>query len=159
MRRTRLLVVCLVGAAVAAGCRSADEKTAVGPKHGATAAAELDKAKTETKEAAQAMKDYAYAERAEFVQKMDQELAETRQGMDQLSARVEKSKGAAVADAKTRLVAVQGKWAEAKKQLDGAEAATEATWGDVKAGARKSCGDLKASLDDTRQWLSDKIEP
>jgi len=35
-----------------------------------TAAAHLDKAKAETKEAAQAMREYAYVEKAEFVAKM-----------------------------------------------------------------------------------------
>ena len=51
------------------------------------------------------------------------------------------------------------KWAQAKKQLDRAESATESTWNDVKGGFEKSYGELKDSFEKTRQWLSEKIEP
>jgi chromosome segregation ATPase len=141
------------------GCKSTDGNSAVGPKQRETAAAQLDKAKTETKEAAQAMQDYTYAQKAEFIDKMKKELVGIQEELDRLSARVDTSIGAEKADAKTKLEAVREKWARAKKQLDQAESATESDWDDVKGGFKKSYGELKDSFEKTRQWLSDKIEP
>jgi hypothetical protein len=54
--------------------------------------------------------DYAYAQKAEFVDKMKKELAEIQEELDRLSAKVERSSGEAKVDAKTRLDAVRGKW-------------------------------------------------
>jgi acyl-CoA reductase-like NAD-dependent aldehyde dehydrogenase len=136
-----------------------DEKPATPPKSIETTAAQLDKAKTETNEAARSMQDYAYAERAEFVDKMKNALAEVQVEMDRMSTEVEKSGGAAKADAETKLAAVREKWAQANRRLDQAETAAEPNWNDVKDGLNQSYADLKNSYEDTRQWLSDKIEP
>ena len=141
-------------AALAVECTSAE-----GQKQSGTAAVQLEKAKTETKEAVQASQDYAYTQKTEFVDQMKKDLAEIQKQMDLLSAKVDKSSGAVKADAKTRLDAVRVKWTQAKKQLDQAQSATESTWNDVKDGVKKSYVDVKDSLDKTRQWLSDKIAP
>jgi chromosome segregation ATPase len=149
MRHTILPTTFLLVAGLAAGCPSTDGESA----------ARRDKATTETKEAALAIQDFAYAQKAEFVDKMKKELVEIQGELDRLSAKVDRSSGAAKADAKTKLEAVREKWAQAKKQLDQAESATESTWDDVKVGFKKSYGELKDSFENTRQWLSDKIEP
>ena len=159
MRHTILVITFLIVTALAVGCKSTDEKSAAGPKPSGTAAAQLDQAKTETKEAAQAMQDYAYAQKAEFVDKMKKELVGIQEELDRLSAKVDRSSGAAKAEAKTQLEAVREKWAQAKKQLDQAESATESTWDDVKSGFKKSYDELKDSFEKTRQWLSEKIKP
>jgi hypothetical protein len=119
----------------------------------------LEKAKAETKEAAQAMRDYAYAEKTEFVDRMGKELVSIQEELDRLGTKVDKASGAAKADAKVKLQTARDKWAQAKKQLDQAETATESSWDDVKTGFKQSYGDLKDSFDKTRQWLSDKIAP
>ena len=105
------------------------------------------------------MREYAYAEKAEFVAKMKKELVSTQEELDRLGAKVDGASGAAKADAKVKLAAVREKWAQAKKQLDGAETATESNWDDVKNGFKQSYADLKDSFNKTRQWLSDKIAP
>jgi molecular chaperone GrpE (heat shock protein) len=159
MRPTIPVIAFLIVAAIAVGCKSTDDKPALGPKQSETVAQQLDKAKTEAKEAAQAMQDYAYAQKAEFVDKMKRELADIRDELDQLSAKVDRSSGAAKADAKIKLEAVREKWTQAKNQLDQAEGATESTWDDVKGGFKKMYAELKESFENTRQWLSDKVEP
>ena len=146
MRHTILVITFLIVAALAVGCTSTDGKPEGGPKQSETAPA-------------QAMQDYTYAQKAEFVDKMKKELVEIQEELDRLSAKVDRSSGAAKADARTKLEAVREKWAQAKKQLDQAENATESTWDDVKDGAEKSYGELKDTFDKSRQWLSDKIEP
>lgn len=159
MRHAILVMTLIILAALAAGCTPKEESSAVGPEQGGTAAAQFDKARTETKEAAQAMQDYAYAQKADFVDMMKKELAGIQGELDQLSAKVDSSSTAAKADAKARLDAIREQWVQAKKQLDQAESATEDTWDDVKAGLKRSYGELKDSFDKTRQWLSDKIQP
>ena len=159
MKHTILVISFLLVAAFAVGCKKTDGKSAAETKHRENAAEQLDKAKTETKEAAQAKQDYAYAQKAEFVDKMKKELVDIQEELDRLSAKVERSSGAAKADAKAKLEVVREKWAQAKKQLDQAESATESTWNDMKDGFKKLYSELRESFDKTRQWLSDTIEP
>ena len=158
MRHAILVTTFLSAAALAAGCTSKDVKSAVAPKQG-TPAADLAKAKAETKAAAQAMRDYAYAEKAEFVDKMKKELVSIQGELDQLAAKVDRTSGTAKADAKVKLETVREKWTQAKKQLDRAESATASDWDDVKTGFKQSYADLQDSFAKTRQWLSDKIAP
>jgi len=159
MRQTILVASLLGVAALAVGCTSKEVTGAVAPKQAEPAAAYLEKAKAETKEAAQEMRNYAYAERAEFVVKMKKELVSIQDELDQLGAKVESAGGSAKADAKVKLAAVREKWAQAKKQVDRAETATASDWDDVKSGFKQSYVDLRDSFDKTRQWLSDKIAP
>jgi hypothetical protein len=159
MRHTILMAAFFSAAALAAGCTSKEVKAAVPPKQAEPAAVHLEKAKAETKEAAQSMRDYAYAEKAEFVVKMKKDLVSIQEELDQLGAKVENTGSSAKADAKVKLAAVREKWAQAKKQVDRAETATASDWDDVKSGFKQSYADLRDSFDKTRQWLSDKIAP
>jgi exonuclease VII large subunit len=155
-----MLVTAFLGAAaLAMACTTKDGKSAVPPKQERSAAAHLEKAKAETKEAAQAVRDYAYAEKAEFVDRMKKELVNIQEELDRLGAKVDRANGAAKADAKVKLERARDKWAQAKKRLDQAETATESSWDDVKNGFGQSYADLKDVFENTRQWLSDKIAP
>jgi hypothetical protein len=154
-----LMTAFLSAAALTAGCTSKEVKAAVPPKQAEPAAAHLEKAKAETKEAAQSMRDYAYAEKAEFVARMKADLVSIQVELDQLGAKVEGAGGAAKADAKVKLAAVREKWAQANRQVDRAQTATASDWDDVKNGFKQSYADLKDSFNKTRQWLSDKIAP
>jgi hypothetical protein len=107
----------------------------------------------------QAMQDYNFARKAEFVAKTQKELDELHVEMDRLSAQVDRSKAEAKADAKVRLDTVRENWAKTKDKLEQAKDATEGAWNDVKFGFEKSRSDLKESIDNMRQWLSDKVEP
>ena len=144
MRDRILTIVISIATAVAVGLTATDETSAAGPEPGESAAAK---------------RDYTHAQKAEFVRKMKEELVDIRKELDGLSAKVDRSSGAAKADAQARLEVVRRKWAQAKKRLDQAESATESTWEDVKDGIRKSYGELKDSFEKARQWLSDKIAP
>lgn len=159
MRYTTLVITFLFVAAFAVGCTSTDGESAVGPSPSETASVRLDKVKMETKEAAYALQDYAYAQKVEFVAKMKKELVKIQEESDRLSAKVDGLVGAAKADAKKKLDAVREKWTLTKKQLDQAENATESTWDDVRGGFKKSYGELKDAFAQTRRWLSEKIEP
>lgn len=151
MRRSTppILFLFLLGPVV--GCTAPDASSTVESK--------LDAVKKETKEAAQTVQEYTYAQRAEFIRETKAELAKIEQEMDRLSAKAENSRGKAAREAKDRVAAVREKSVHVRRQLERAESATEATWDDAKAGVKGAYGSLKDSFEDTRQWLSDKIAP
>ncbi|MBI5845119.1 MAG: hypothetical protein HZB23_10675 [Deltaproteobacteria bacterium] len=178
MRHAKLIITILIALSLAVGCKPAAEKAAeeqqaseaavvqqqandaaVMRQQDEIAEAQLDDAKTETKEAAQAVEDYSFAKKADFIAAMKNELAVMEQELDRLSRKADQSTGAAKADARQKLDEVRRQWIQTKKHLDQAENATESTWDDVKGGFGKAYGDLKDSFQSTRQWLSDKIEP
>ena len=124
-----------------------------------TTTQQLDKVQVKTEEAAQDLKDYSYAQRTEFTEKMQSQMAEINRDLDQLSAKIEKSTDAAKAEAQPKLQALRDQAAKLNKQLDEAKNATESTWDDVKAGFKKGYGELKDGFQQARQWVSDKIAP
>ena len=63
-----------------------------------------------------------------------------------------------MSEAGFQLESVREKWVLAKKKLGRAEGATGSTPDDVKGGFQKSSGGSKDSFEQTRQWLSEKIE-
>jgi predicted nucleic acid-binding Zn-ribbon protein len=120
---------------------------------------QLDKAQAATKNAAQQMQDYTFAQKAEFVAKMQTQLAELNRNLDELSAAIEKSSDKVKAEATPKLVALRAQATELTKQLDKITNATSSTWSSIKAESEKVYAALKAGLAQSRQWLSDKIAP
>lgn len=148
-----LAITFLAATAFVVGCKPSAEEDR------AAAAEEFAKVKKETKAAAQDMKDYTWAQKAEFVAKMQGQLAEINRDLDQLAAKVEKASDAAKAEAKPKLQALRVQAGKLNQQLDEAKNATESTWGDVKAGFKKGYRELKDGFQSARQWVSDKIAP
>ena len=150
MKNKILLVTFISVAAFAVGCKPSDDKTA---------AQQMDKVQTETKQAAQDMKDYTFAQKAEFVKAMQDQLANLNKDLDKLSAKIDSSSDDIKAQAKPKLQALRDQAAGLKQQLADAENATESTWDNVKAGSKKAYAALQNSFMESRQWLSDKIAP
>lgn len=157
MRRTTDILTFLIAAAVATSCTQTTGKAPPAPKQGETAAIQVEK--TGPVDAARTVTDYAFAQKAAFVDKMKRELVTIQEELDRLGTKIDKAGGATKADAKTKLAAVREQWVRVKKQLDQAEGATESTWDDLKGGFKNAYGDLQDSVTTTRQWLSDKIAP
>jgi len=156
MKHKNLLLTLFAVSAFAVGCEQSEKSTT---ENREATAKQFDKVKTETKEAAQDMKDYTYAQKTEFVDKMQAEMAEINRDLDQLAGKIEKASDAAKAEAKPKLQALRDQADKLNQQLGKAKSATESTWDDVKAGAKKTYGDLKDSFQQARQWVSDKIAP
>jgi ABC-type transporter Mla subunit MlaD len=148
MQHKAILITLLSAAAFAAGCNKEE-----------TTSQQLDKVKTETKEAAQDMKDYTYAQKAEFVTQMQSQLAALNQDLDKLSAKVESSSDAVKAEAKPKLQALRDQAGQLNKQLDDVKNATESTWDSVKAGTKKAYDAVADGFKQARQWVSDKVAP
>ena len=154
MNHKNSLIIFLVAVTFAVGCKPAEEKSTAD-----ATAVQFDKVQKETKEAGQDLKDYSYAQKSEFVEKMQTQLTEINRDLDQLSAKIEKSSDASKAEAKPKLQALRDQMPKLHKQLDEARNATEVTWKDVKAICKKGCNELKDGFQQARQWVSDKIAP
>ena len=132
---------------------------AVGCNQEPTTSQQIDKAKSETATAARDMKDYTFAQKTEFVGKMQEQLNALNKDLDQLSAKIGSSSDAIKADAKPKLQALRDQSADLTKQLDKARNATESTWDSVKATSQKAFDSANDGFQQARQWLSDKIQP
>jgi Skp family chaperone for outer membrane proteins len=153
MKSKPLIITLFSASAFLLGCNQAVEPA---PK---TAAAQFEKITEETKEAAQEIKDYAYAQKAEFVGKMQDQLDEINRDLDQLAAKTAKSGDKAKAEAEPKLQALRDQSAKLKKQLEQAGNATEPAWANIKTGFKKGYDELKDGFQEARRWASDKIAP
>jgi hypothetical protein len=150
MKNKQWAIIFLAVAALVAGCKPAEDPSA---------SQQADKIKTETKADAQDMKDYAFAQKAEYVAKMQAQLDALNKDLDALSAKIENSSDAVKADAKPKLQALREHAAQMSKQLDEARNASDSAWDSAKAGANKTYDALKEDFQQARQWASDKIAP
>jgi ABC-type transporter Mla subunit MlaD len=132
---------------------------AVGCDNQPTASQQLDKVQTETKQAAADMKDYTYAQKAEFVQAMQTQLTTLNADLDKLSTTIDSSSDAVKAGAKPKLQALRDQASKLNQQLADAQNATESTWDSVKADSQKAYASLANGVTEARQWVSDKIAP
>ena len=156
MKHKHILITLLAVSALAVGCKPSEQSAT---ENREATAKQLDKVKTETKEAAQAMKDYTYAQKTEFVEAMQAQLAALNRDLDQLSAKVEKASDAIKAEAQPKLQVLRDQTAQLNKQLEEARNATESTWDSVKGGFKKAYEASKEGFQQARQWVSDKIAP
>ena len=148
MKNKTLIITFLSIAAFAVGCNKEQ-----------TTSQQMDKVQTETTQAAQDMKDYTFAQKAEFVKDMQAQLDTLNKDLDQLSAKIDSSSDAVKAEAKPKLQALRDQTAKLNTQLDDAKNATESTWDSVKAGFTKAYDSTKNGFNEARQWMSDKIAP
>lgn len=132
---------------------------AVGCNQEPTASQQIDKAKVETATAARDMQDYTFAQKSEFVTKMQGQLDALNKDLDQLSAKIERSSDTIKAESKPKLQALHDQSAALSKQLDNVRNATESTWESVKSTSEKAFDSAKSGFQQARQWLSDKIQP
>src|SRR5947208_2684409 len=148
MKHKTLAIALLSTAGFVVGCNKEE-----------TASQRIDKVEAKTKEAAQDMKDYTFAQKNQFVEKMQGQLAELNRDLDQLGARIEKSGATVKAEAKPKLQALRDQTAGLNKQLEEVKNATESTWDSVKSGFKKAYESSKDGFQQARQWVSDKVAP
>ena len=148
MKHKTLAIAFLSAAGFSVGCNKEQ-----------TTSQQIDKVQEKTAEAAQDMKDYTYAQKAQFVENMQGQLAALNQDLGQLTAKVDKSSDAVKAEAKPKLQALRDQTAQLTKQLDEVKNATESTWDSVKNVFNKAYQSSKEGFQQARQWASDKIAP
>jgi polyhydroxyalkanoate synthesis regulator phasin len=155
MTHRQLAIAILVLTGFAVGCKPSAGPSATETRE--ATAKQFDQVKQDTKEATQDMKDFAYAQKAEFVATMQSQLSEINRDLDLIAAKIEKSNAAAKAEATPKLQALRDQVAKLNVHLDAAKDATESTWDDVKAGFNKGYGELKDGFNQARQWVGEQI--
>ena len=148
MKNKIVAITCLALAAIAMGCNKEQ-----------TTEQQMDSVKTQTKEAAQDMKDFTYAQKDAFVKAMQTQLDALNKNLDELSAKIDSSSDAVKAEAKPKLQALRDQAAKLNQQLAEAGNATESTWDSVKAGCQKGYDATLEGFNQARQWMSDKMAP
>lgn len=110
-------------------------------------------------EATEAVRDYAIAQRDEFIADMKRSLALSQAELDRLSTKLEKVETNRRRDAEAARDDARQKWNRAKLQLDTAANATESNWEEVKRDVNRTFSEFEDSVTTTRQWLADQIAP
>jgi capsule polysaccharide export protein KpsE/RkpR len=124
-----------------------------------SASKQLDKVEAKTAAATDDMKDYTFAQKAEFTAKMQAQLTDINKDLDTLQAKIDKSSDAVKTECQPKLQVLRDQQSALSKQLDQVKDATESTWDSVKAGTSKAYASLKEGFQQSRQWVSDKIAP
>ena len=124
-----------------------------------SAAKQLDDVKTETKATAQEMKDFTFAQKAEFVGPCKFNWTRLTRIWTNSPPGSTSSTDAVKADAKPKLQALRDQVTKLNHQLDEARNASESTWDSVKADSQLALNSVKNTFQQSRQWLSDKIAP
>jgi archaellum component FlaC len=158
MNHMKSLSMVLCAIALAAGC-SKQETSSQPPDKATTetAAKQLDELKADTKEVAQDLKDYTYAQKAEFVESMQARLTALNKELDLLSAKIDRASDKLKAQAEPKVRALRNQVTQLKQQLDAVTDANESTWDSVQAKAQKAYADLKDGFRQAQQWVSDKL--
>ncbi|MDX2108853.1 MAG: hypothetical protein SFY80_01295 [Verrucomicrobiota bacterium] len=153
MKNTLYTVAALTLVTFAVGCKPKATDTTQ------TASQQIDQVKRDTKEIAQDIKDYSYAQRTEFTASMQAQLDALDREMDAIAARIEKSSDKVKADAKPKLAALRAQVDSLNKQLELAKGSSESAWADIKSGFKKGYNELKDGINNARQWTSEQIAP
>lgn len=148
MKQKTLIVTTLALAAFVVGC-----------DRPSTTSQQIDTVEAKADHTAQEMKDYTYAQKAEYSAKMEADIAEINRDIDALQIKIDHASDAVKAEAQPKLQSLRDKAAELNKQLDSVKNSTESTWESVKAGSKKAYAELKDGFNQARQWLSEKIAP
>ena len=130
---------------------SAGHATACGKSEPAASPPPNKEVAAKTAQAARAVRDYAFAQKDELVQRMNGELVILRAALDDLSGKVERQGAAASAKSKARLVAVRERWEKVRAQLELAKSASAENWDEFKAALSASLDDLDRSFHEARQ--------
>ena len=159
MRYHMLAIGIFMAGTQVAGCKPPDTKAAPVLDQQKAATIQLEKAKVETKQAAEAIADYTYAQKDQFIATMKKELENTQAELARLTTQVENGTQTLKADATIRLDLARAKWMRARDELKQADNATNSTWEQIKGGFKSAYGEMHDNVAQTRQWLSEKIAP
>jgi chromosome segregation ATPase len=157
-KRIAISIFSAAAFAVTIGCKGESKTASTANNDPALdASARLDQLKQDTQQAADSLRDYSYAQKTEYANKLRAELAAMNKELDTLAVRIEGSTASAKGEAKAKLEDVRNRVARLNTRLDELTRATESTWNDVKNGVKSGFDDLKESFTALKEWVGDKI--
>ena len=107
----------------------------------------------------QDVSDYSYAQKEEFVNKMEKELARLKKDIIALEEKAKETDGSAKTEAQTRIQEIKDGTKELEKKVSMLKDATEDKWEDIKVKFNESMDDVKEAIEKSRTWISEKIAP
>jgi chromosome segregation ATPase len=119
----------------------------------------LNKVKTETRETAKAINEYAHAQRMEFATNMKLELDASKRELDQIATKLKSASEPTRVKTEPRVKELREQIAKLETQLDTVRNSPESNWTSVKTGFTNSWESTKKGLNEARQWVSDQIQP
>jgi regulatory protein YycI of two-component signal transduction system YycFG len=105
------------------------------------------------------VQNFAYAQKDEFIKKMQTELVKINSELKELEVKAKNIKKDSIAESNKKIQALQDKAAQLKMQIEKAKNATESSWDGVTADFNKGFGEFKDSIGEMRAWMSEKIAP
>lgn len=124
-----------------------------------TASTQLALVQQDLQKTTRDLKDYTFAEKDAFVQKLQADQDELNKELATLSVEISHASDQVKADADSKLKALRTQTDALNIYLDEAKQATETTWNDVKADSVKAYDDARQSFQNARQWLSQQVSP
>jgi archaellum component FlaC len=106
-----------------------------------------DELKKQAGEAIDAAKKYAGQQKAEYQQKIEQELADLGENISKLKERAKTATGESLKALEERIGDLRERQTAAQKKLGEVKAATEQAWSGLKEGMDKAVSDLKKSYE------------
>ncbi len=137
------------------GCKPPSDSSDAGKVNDPAA----DQANAGSAATTQASQDYAYTQKAEFIDKMKAQIANLKTETSDLEAKVESCTGSTKTELQSKLDVLRQKVTDLNRQLDSVKDANASTWNQVRSALQKGTAEAKESFNQARQWLSDKIKP
>jgi peptidoglycan hydrolase CwlO-like protein len=106
-----------------------------------------------------AAKDYTYAQKNDYVKKMQNEIAKINKEIYELEAKAKKANAKYRAEANLKIKALKKKASQLNMHMEKVKTATETNWDRVKADFHKAISEFEDSVRQVRSWLSKKIAP
>ncbi len=103
--------------------------------------------------------NYSYLQKDQFVEKMNQNLAEVNKSLADFGTTVKKANGEARIEAERKMKELRIKAARLNMKIDKVRNSTESEWENVKSDFNKFSNEMKDSVDQMRTWLSEKVAP
>lgn len=103
--------------------------------------------------------DRLKAQKAEFVSRLRQELAELNKQIDQFAERAAQASEPIKAESEVKAQELRTKVIRLGEQLDQVPATAESAWEEAKVALAKAYDETKNSINNAREWLADKIRP
>jgi CHASE3 domain sensor protein len=135
--RKYVLFALMASLVVLLGCGSQEEPAQT--KKPVTA----QKVKQETKEAAEALKEYTLQQKEAYQKKLGTKLKEMQQKIADLKARAAKATPEAKAKLQENEAELQKKWDAAQKKFDELQKSSGQAWGELKSGTDAAMNDLE----------------
>lgn len=152
-----LFIASLFTVSLALGCKPAPEKLAGHSNE--PAVQPLGKAQIAANVVTAQERSFTFGQKTEYVMAMREQWVDLNRGIDEHSAKIDRSSEAVQAEAKPQLAELREKAAQFDKQLTEIASATLPTWDVMKADVDTAYASLKDRLAKSNKAVSDKVAP